>query len=131
LREGFKLDRTVVGESRVVSTVEVLRVPLQEEIRLPVYSFFQKELLDNNTPVSRERPVDIPPAEQLVCYRNGLPLDERLTRIDELIPPHVIASTPAPQRPRRLQELRTLLQREVLRYFPSQPRHGTESPQLH
>ena len=58
-----------------------------EAIRLPVYSFFLKEFLGIDTPVVSEGPVDEPEPRTLVCFRDGLPLDEVLTRIDEeLIP---------------------------------------------
>ena len=54
-----------------------------EAIRLPVYSFFLREFLGRREPVTVEGPIDEPPPEQLICFRNGLPIDERLTRIDE------------------------------------------------
>lgn len=54
-----------------------------EAIRLPVYSFFLKEFLGVDAPLSQEDPVDEPARELLACYRQGLPLDERLSRIDE------------------------------------------------
>jgi cephalosporin-C deacetylase-like acetyl esterase len=95
-----------------------------EAIRLPVHSFFLKEFLGKDTPLGNGGPVDIPPAEQLVCYRNGLPIDERLTRIDEEL---ISARAPmssgglTPQaRQRRVRELTALLREEVFRYFPKQ-----------
>jgi cephalosporin-C deacetylase-like acetyl esterase len=87
-----------------------------EAIRLPVYSFFLEQLLGIKTPVASEGPVDEPPAEALVCYRNGLPVDERLSRIDEeLIPTRAPRSWPSAA------ALADTLRREVFRYFPSQP----------
>lgn len=87
-----------------------------EAIRLPVYSFFLSKFLHRNTPVTVEGPVHEPPAEALVCFRNGLPLDERLTRIDEELIP---LAGPAPAR--SATQLAALLRREVFRSFPSQP----------
>jgi len=95
-----------------------------EAIRLPVYSFFLKEFLGKETPVAAEGPIDIPPAEQLVCHRNGLPLDERLTRIDEeLIPPRAAfrQTLTGKAREQRKKELTNVLREEVFRYFPEQP----------
>src|SRR5688572_5780564 len=83
-----------------------------EAIRLPVYSFFLKEFLSTD-PVTSEGPVDdeLQP-EALVCFRDGLPLDERLTRIDEeLIPP---------PRAMKLADLMAALRTEVFRYFPAE-----------
>lgn len=87
-----------------------------EAIRLPVYSFFLAQFLNRNTPVTTEGPVHEPPAEALVCFRNGLPIDERLTRIDEELIP---LANPAPIR--SASEFATLLRREVFRSFPAQP----------
>jgi hypothetical protein len=82
-----------------------------EAIRLPVYSFFLKEFLGRNDEVKAEGPVDIPPDEELTCFRDGLPLDERLTRIDEeLVQPRHVSRA----------ELLKALREEVFRYFPSQ-----------
>ena len=88
-----------------------------EVIRLPVYSFFLEQFLGVKTPVVSEGPVvDEPPAEALVCYRNGLPVNERLSRIDEeLIPAPAARSWPSAA------ALAETLRREVFRYFPSQP----------
>ena len=83
-----------------------------EAIRLPVYSFFLKEFLGTNTPVASEGPVEEPPSENLVCFRDGLPLDERLTRIDEELI--------APPRPASLPALVGALRKETYRYFPAQ-----------
>lgn len=87
-----------------------------EAIRLPVYSFFLREFLGKAAPVGAEGPVDEPPNEQLVCYRPGLPVDERLTRIDE----ELIPARAAP-RERNRRELTAELLSEVFRYFPRQP----------
>lgn len=95
-----------------------------EAIRLPVYSFFLKEFLGQDAPVTSEGAVDLPPEEELTCFRQGLPLDERLTRIDEeLIPLAAPSSRPLPAaaRDRRIKELRALLRENVFRYFPGQP----------
>ena len=95
-----------------------------EAIRLPVYSFFLKEFLGVDTPVTSEGPVDEPPPAELVCFRDGLPIDERLTRIDEELIPARAASRqpmPAPARQRRIDELTATLRGEVFRYFPEQP----------
>ncbi|MGH9720117.1 MAG: acetylxylan esterase [Bryobacteraceae bacterium] len=95
-----------------------------EAIRLPVYSFFLKEFLGKETPVTSEGPLDEPAADQLICYRSGLPIEERLTRIDEeLIPLRAAAlqSFSAAQREIRAAELIAELRDEVFRYFPKQP----------
>jgi hypothetical protein len=55
--------------------------------------------------------VELPEPETLVCFREGLPIDERLTRIDEEL-------FPAPQ-PTSLSQLRERLRSEVFRYFPA------------
>lgn len=87
-----------------------------EAIRLPVYSFFLREFLGQKVPITDEGPLELPAPNEFACFRNGLPLDERLTRIDEeMIPLH--SSAPTLTRP----ELIALLKREVFRYFPSQP----------
>ena len=82
-----------------------------EAIRLPVYSFFLKEFLGVDTPAASEGPVETPSPESLVCFRDGLPLDERLTRVDEELVPHA--------RITKLPELRATLRGEVFRYFPA------------
>jgi len=90
-----------------------------EAIRLPVYSFFLKEFLGIAAPVTSEGPVDIPEAPQLVCYRRGLPADERLSRIDqELFPAPPPSRLPRVQ---RIKELAATLRGEVFRYFPAEP----------
>lgn len=87
-----------------------------EVIRLPVYSFFLREFLGRKEPVTGEGPLELPAPDEFACFRKGLPLDERLTRIDEeMIPLH--GNAPSLARP----ELIALLKREVFRYFPSQP----------
>ena len=91
-----------------------------EAIRLPVYSFFLKEFL-GAAPLAAEGPVDVPSADQLTCFRDGLPLDERLTRIDEeLIPVHQVSSRAVPAQ-QRIRELTGQLRDQVFRYFPKQP----------
>jgi cephalosporin-C deacetylase-like acetyl esterase len=95
-----------------------------EAIRLPVYSFFLKEFLGEEVPVGEEGPVDEPPRELLACYRQGLPLDERLSRIDEeLIPlrPRSGLALAPEARQRRTRELTAVLREEVFRYFPERP----------
>ncbi len=95
-----------------------------EAIRLPVYSFFLKELLGIDTPVAAEGPVDEPPAGELVCFRDGSPLNEQLSRIDEALiparsfPPQML---PAQARQRRIGELTGHLKDDVFRYFPVNP----------
>jgi cephalosporin-C deacetylase-like acetyl esterase len=90
-----------------------------EEIRLPVFSFFLKEFLGIETPLAAEGPVDKPPPENLVCFRDGPPLDERLTQIDEeLIPAHSFLPTTTRYRRERVKNLAGELRTEVFRYFP-------------
>jgi cephalosporin-C deacetylase-like acetyl esterase len=94
-----------------------------EAIRLPVYSFFLKEFLGTDEPVTAEGPVEEPLPEELVCFRNGLPIDERLTRIDEeLLSTGAASRSVAPAQPRRgrIDELRAALRGEVFRYYPDQ-----------
>jgi hypothetical protein len=95
-----------------------------EAIRLPVYSFFLKEFLGTDDPVNAEGPVEEPIPEELVCFRNGLPIDERLTRIDEeLFSTRAASRSLTSSQPRRgrIDELRVALRDEVFRYFPDQP----------
>lgn len=87
-----------------------------EAIRLPVYSFFLSRFLDRSTPVATEGPVHEPPAEALVCFRNGLPIDERLTRIDE-----ELIALAGPASAHSASGLAALLRREVFRAFPARP----------
>jgi len=90
-----------------------------EEIRLPVFSFFLKEFLGVESPVTAEGPIDIPPPESLVCFRNGAPIDERLTQIDEeFITAHSPVLTPARDRQERINSLVVALRTEAFRYFP-------------
>ena len=105
-----------------------------EAIRIPVYSFFLKEFLGAKAPLTEEGPVDEPLPEQLICFRNGLPIDERLTRIDEALfaagSPSAASSSKG--RAGTIDELRTALRTEVFRYFPAQapplaPEWGEES----
>jgi len=93
-----------------------------EAIRIPVYSFFLKEFLGAKEPVTADGPIEDPPPEELICFRNGLPIDERLTRIDEALfpvryPPE--SSAPKP-RANTIDELRRTLRGEVFRYFPAE-----------
>jgi len=95
-----------------------------EAIRLPVYSFFLKELAGKDSPVASEGPVDEPTAAELVCFRNGLPIDERLTRIDEELfttRASSSSSTRVTARQRRPDQLAAVLRDEVFRYHPRQP----------
>ena len=86
-----------------------------EAIRLPVYSFFMKEFFGRDAPVTSEGEVDEPATEDLVCYRTGLPIEERLTRIDqELIPMSRV-------RQGKPGDLTTRLRGDVFRYFPETP----------
>jgi cephalosporin-C deacetylase-like acetyl esterase len=85
-----------------------------EAIRLPVYSYFLKEFLDKTAPVGSEGPVDEPPNEPLVCYRGGIPVNERLSRIDETL-------LSARATPGSVMTLADTLRKEVFRYFPTQP----------
>jgi cephalosporin-C deacetylase-like acetyl esterase len=91
-----------------------------EAIRLPVHSFFLKELLGIDTPVEAEGPVEEPPAGRLTCFADGLPLDERLSRADELFLPTYEYRPPADPAA-RTRELVGQLRAEVFRYFPAQP----------
>lgn len=129
---GFPMDtfNELIGKMRTVyrlyKSEDALRTAVTpgghndtEAIRLPVYSFFLKEFLGSDSPVTAEGIVEEPPRELLTCYRNGLPIDERLTRIDEdLIP--MSRQTTIPQRENRSKELIAALRGEVFRYFPSQ-----------
>jgi hypothetical protein len=93
-----------------------------EAIRIPVYSFFLKEFLGAREPLTEEGPVDDPLPEQLICFRDGLPLDERLTRIDEAL--FAAGSTSAATssvRTGTADDLRNTLRGDVFRYFPAQP----------
>ena len=91
----------------------------KEEIRLPVFSFFLKEFLGVETPLTAEGPIDKPPDQALVCFRNGAPLDERLTQVDEeLIPAFTFTPTTVRNRQERIKALVASLRSEVFRYFP-------------
>jgi cephalosporin-C deacetylase-like acetyl esterase len=91
-----------------------------EAIRLPVYSFFLREFLGKREPVTAAGRVEEPPADALICFRNGLPADERLTRIDEELFP-ARAGLRAPRTPGGLTDLQRTLRSEVFRYFPHRP----------
>lgn len=82
-----------------------------EVIRLPVYSFFLEQFLGARA-VTAEGPVEIPDAAALVCHRDGIPANERLSRIDEEL-------LPAPAVPAA--GLLANLRSEVFRYFPAKP----------
>ena len=90
-----------------------------------MYSFFLEQLLGVNEPVVAEGPVDLPEPESLVCFRDGLPVDERLSRIDEeLIPTKALAMdelATEQARARRTAQLTATLRSEVFRYFPEPP----------
>jgi cephalosporin-C deacetylase-like acetyl esterase len=95
-----------------------------EAIRLPVYEFFLKELLGREVKLPAEGTIDAPPDESLLCFRAGLPLDERLTRaVEEFVPPRDLAGdlSSADARARRIDELVGQLREEVFRYFPREP----------
>ena len=95
-----------------------------EAIRLPVYSFFLKEFLGTSEAVTTEGPVEEPLPEALICFRNGLPIDARLTRIDEVLSPTRAAprsAVRAQARPGEIDALRVALRSEVFRYYPDQP----------
>ncbi|MCP5119834.1 MAG: hypothetical protein GY953_54240, partial [bacterium] len=67
-----------------------------ETIRLPVYEFFLKEFLGVEAAIESEGFIDLPTDEDLECFREGYPLDERLTRIDqELVPAHPVSGSRA------------------------------------
>jgi len=92
-----------------------------EEIRLPVYRFFLKEFLGLDTTLTEHGPVDTLKAEQLLCYRDGFPLDERLTRMHEEFMPRALFTPErltANEREARLKELINTLRSEVFPYFP-------------
>jgi len=92
-----------------------------EVIRLPVYAFFLKEFLGIDTTLTEQGPVDTLSADQLVCWQDGYPLDERLTSIDEvLVPVYSVPLRPLSRetRDKRIHELTRLLWNEVFRYFP-------------
>lgn len=91
-----------------------------EAIRLPVYSFFLKEFLGKDEAMTTEGEVEEPPVETLICFRDGLPIDERLTRIDETLIPPRSASSSVKSRRSGLDALRSALREEVFRYYPAQ-----------
>jgi len=92
-----------------------------EQIRLPVFNFFFKYLKGVDTTFSAQGPVDTLSADQLVCLRDGYPLDEKLTSIHKTFMPTAKFTTPPAdpaERERALGSLADLLRREV---FPFQP----------
>ncbi len=94
-----------------------------EVIRLPVYAFFLKQFLGKDTLITAQGPVETLPDAELVCWREGYPLDERLNRIDEeLVPAFTLPAVPPAGRAReqRARELAGVLRREVFRYFPAE-----------
>lgn len=54
-----------------------------EAIRLPVYEFFLREFLGRDERITVHGAVDTLPDAELLCLREGYPLDERLTRVHE------------------------------------------------
>lgn len=94
-----------------------------EAIRIPVYSFFLKEFLGIDTSFTEEGPIDTLTSEKLVCWQDGYPLEERLTRIDEeLVPAYSFSREPlsGQARENRIKELTGNLRSEVFRYFPAE-----------
>ncbi|MBW7995728.1 MAG: hypothetical protein FVQ81_03965 [Candidatus Glassbacteria bacterium] len=94
-----------------------------EVIRLPVYSFFLKELLGIDTSFTHEGAIDTLPSDKLACWREGFPLEDRLSRIDEELVPAYSFSLEAPSGPareNRLRELTEHLRSEVFRFFPAE-----------
>ncbi|HLA39531.1 MAG TPA: hypothetical protein VJ417_06025, partial [Candidatus Glassbacteria bacterium] len=94
-----------------------------ESIRLPVYSFFLKEFLGIDTTFSREGVIDTVGREELVCFRDGYPLDEIMSRIHERFIPaagfkaEVLSDG---QRKSRLADLVSRLRAQVFCSFPQQ-----------
>jgi cephalosporin-C deacetylase-like acetyl esterase len=87
-----------------------------EAIRLPVFSFFLWEFLGQTAALEAEGPIDLPDPAELNCYREGQPVDERLTRIDEELVPLAGSTSRATKA-----GLAKLLREEVFRYFPTEP----------
>ncbi|OGG03001.1 MAG: hypothetical protein A3F83_04375 [Candidatus Glassbacteria bacterium RIFCSPLOWO2_12_FULL_58_11] len=87
-----------------------------EAIRLPVYAFFLKEFLGREEAVTGQGPVDTLKAGDLLCYRSGFPLDERLTRIQHDFMPEAVCNPqpldPVDRRARR-SELAAALKERV------------------
>ncbi|MFH1069773.1 MAG: CocE/NonD family hydrolase [Candidatus Glassbacteria bacterium] len=95
-----------------------------EAIRLPVYSFFLREFLGIDTTFDREGAIDTLPREDLLCFRDGYPLDERNSTIwEHFIPLASFDPKPLPEaeRQNRLNEIIPRLGGEVFRYFPASP----------
>lgn len=87
-----------------------------EAIRLPVYNFFRNYFLGASEPLTSEGSAPLPKDADLVCFRDGLPFNERLTRIDEEFIPLYNSAARLPR-----EELAALLRREVFGQFPEQP----------
>lgn len=93
-----------------------------EPIRLPVYEFFLNLFRGIDTTITEEGPLDTLRAEELVCFRDGFPIDERFTRIDEALLPAWQFSPSAIRIPEdRKSEIVRQLRAEPFRYFPGQP----------
>ena len=90
-------------------------------IRIPVYEFFLKQFLGIDTTFAEEGAIDTLPPGELVCMRDGLPIDENFTRMDEEFLP-LFSYAPRPRSPEELrersEELRRILHEEVFRYAP-------------
>jgi len=95
-----------------------------EAIRLPVYSFFLKELLGRDGEITAHGAVDTLPDQELLCFREGYPLDERLGRIHKDFMPlagRTIRELNAAEKENRKKNLAELLRRKVFPYFPERP----------
>jgi len=106
-----------------------------EAIRLPVYAFFLKEFLNLEVKITEHGAVDTLPNEELLCFRDGFPLNERLTRIHEDFMPlagFTLKPASPDARKARLNELARVLREEVFSFFPEddlplQPQWGQPS----
>ncbi len=95
-----------------------------EAIRLPVYSFFLEELLGRHQEITSHGAVDTLPDEELLCFRRGYPLDERLGRIHKDFMPlarPAVKEAGAGEKENRKKDLAELLRKKVFPYFPEQP----------
>lgn len=113
----------LLGAGDKISTATVPgRHADSEEIRLSVYEFFMRLFMGKDLHLTQHGSVDTSFADkQLLCMRNGFPLDERLTRIHQkfmprakLIPKQLNES----RRELRLAELTSRLRERVFGYFP-------------